>query len=296
MSFSLPANPRYRVIVNPVAGRGRGARLLPQIEVLLSGLRYDLVLTRSHRHATELAAAAADSGYDAVVAVGGDGTTLEVLNGLAGRDTPLAVLPIGSGNDFVKPLGIPTDLEAAAALLRRGHLRRIDLGRAGPTYFGNMLGMGFDARVAIETYRLPRLRGFALYLAALWRTVWHYRAPYLHIECDGQVREGRFLMANVANGRCQGANFWLTPAAQMDDGLFDLCLITDMPIPLFFYHLPKVFRGRHTRLREVTMLQARRVSVRAETPIAVHADGEILSEASTSLEVEIVPGALWVVC
>lgn len=296
MSLLLPANPRYRIIVNPVAGRGRGARLLPRIHELLAGWRYDLVLTRFRRHATELAAAAADSGYDVVVAVGGDGTTLEVLNGLAGRETALAVLPIGSGNDFVKPLGIPTDLEAAVRLLRQGRLHAIDLGRAGDTYFGNMLGMGFDARVAIETYRLPRLRGFALYLAALWRTVWRYRAPHLRIECDGQVREGRFLMANVANGRCQGANFWLTPTAQMDDGYFDLCLIAAMPIPLFFYHLPKVFRGKHTRLREVTMLQARRVSVRADTPIAVHADGEILAEATTALQVEIVPRALRVLC
>lgn len=296
MPSSLPPNPRYRVILNPMAGRGRGARLLPWIPELLQGLRCDLAVTEGHGHATALAAAAAAEGYDVVVAVGGDGTTLEVLNGLAGSDIALAVLPIGSGNDFVKPLGIPADLRAAASLLRRGQVRRIDLGRAGDIYFGNMLGMGFDACVAIETYRLPRLRGLVLYLAALWRTVWRYRAPHLRIECDAQVYKGRFLMANVANGRCQGANFWLTPQAQMDDGLFDLCLIADMPIPLFFYHLPKVFRGKHTRLREVTMLRARHVAVQADRPIAVHADGEILAEATTALRVEIVPQALSVLC
>jgi len=297
MPSPLPKNPCYQVILNPVAGRGRGARLLPQIPELLQGLRYDLAVTEGHGHATALAAEAASEGYDVVVAVGGDGTTLEVLNGLAGSHTVLAVLPIGSGNDFIKPLGIPTDLVAAVGLLRRGLVRRIDLGRAGGVYFGNMLGMGFDACVAIETYRLPRLRGLALYLAALWRTVWRYCAPHLRIECDGRmILKGRFLMANVANGRCQGANFWLTPNAQMDDGLFDLCLIAAMPIPLFFYHLPKVFRGKHTCLREVTMLQARRVVVQADRPIAVHADGEILAQATTSLEAEIVPGALQVLC
>lgn len=294
--LSFPPEPRYRVIVNPTAGRGNGARLLPYLHNLLRGLHYDLVQTEAPRHATALAASAADEGYDVVVAVGGDGTTFEVINGLAGRDTALAVLPIGSGNDFVKPLGIPTDLPAAVERLRRGRVRRIDLGRVGPTYFGNMLGIGFDARVAVETYRLPRLHGFALYLVALWKTVWRYRSPYLHLECDGQSLEGRFLLAAVGNGRCQGANFWLTPQAEMDDGYLDLCLISDMPLPLFFYHLPKVFRGKHTRLREVKMLRARHVRVRSAEPVAVHADGEILAEAATELEVEVRPAALQVVC
>jgi YegS/Rv2252/BmrU family lipid kinase len=295
MSF-LPPEPRYRVIVNPAAGRGRGARLLPHLPALLQGLRYDLVQTEAPRHATLLAASAAEEGYDVVVAVGGDGTTFEVINGLAGRDTALAVLPIGSGNDMIKPLGIPTDLPAAVERLRRGKVRRIDLGRVGQTFFGNMLGIGFDARVAVETYRLPRLHGFALYLAALGRTVWRYRSPYLHLESDLQALEGRFLLAAVANGRCQGANFWLTPQAEMDDGYLDLCLISDMPLPLFFYHLPKVFRGKHTRLREVTMLRVRRLRVHSAEPVAVHADGEILAEAATRLEIEIVPAALSVLC
>lgn len=294
--FSLSPEPRYRVIVNPAAGRGNGARFLPYLHTLLQGLRYDLVQTEAPRHATALAASAADEGYDVVVAVGGDGTTFEVINGLAGRDTILAVIPIGSGNDFVKPLGIPTDPPAAVECLRRGRVRRIDLGRVGPTYFGNMLGIGFDARVAVETYRLPRLHGFALYLAALWKTVWGYRSPYLHLECDGRILEGRFLLAAVGNGRCQGANFWLTPQAEMDDGYLDLCLISDMPLPLFFYHLPKVFRGRHTRLREVKMLRARRIRVRSAEPVAVHADGEILAAAAMELEVEVRPAAMRVVC
>ncbi|MGB9723353.1 MAG: diacylglycerol/lipid kinase family protein [Chloroflexia bacterium] len=295
MSF-LPPDPRYRVIVNPTAGRGRGARLLPYLHTLLQGLRYELVQTEAPRQATALAAAAAEEGYEVVVAVGGDGTTFEVINGLAGRDTALAVLPIGSGNDFIKPLGIPTDLPAAVACLRRGRVRRIDLGHVGQTYFGNMLGIGFDARVAVETYRLPHLHGFALYLAALWKTVWRYRSPYLHLEGDARSFEGRFLLVAVGNGRCQGANFWLTPEAEMDDGYLDLCLISDMPLPLFFYHLPKVFRGKHTRLREVRMLRARRIRVRSAEPVAVHADGEVLAEAATEVEVEIRPAALRVVC
>ncbi len=292
----LPPEPRYRVIVNPTAGRGNGIRFLPYLRTLLQGLRYELVQTEAPRHATALAVSAAEEGYDAVVAVGGDGTTFEVINGLAGRETALAVIPIGSGNDFIKPLGIPIDLPTAVERLRRGKVRRIDLGRIGQTYFGNMLGIGFDAQVAVETYRLPRLHGFALYLMALWKTVWRYRSPHLHLECDGQAFEGRFLLVAAGNGRCQGANFWLTPEAEMDDGYLDLCLISDMPLPLFFYHLPKVFRGKHTRLREVKMLRARRVRLRSAEPVAVHADGEILAEAATEVEVEIRPAALRVVC
>jgi len=288
---------RYRVIVNPWAGRGAGQRLLPRMADLLAGLHYDLVVTEYPRHATELAAAAATrGGYDAVVAVGGDGTVLEVLNGLIGTEIPLAVLPIGSGNDFVKPLGIPRDLQAAALLLWDGRARRIDLGRTGSTYFGNGLGIGFDAQVANEARRLPRLAGLTLYLVALWRTAWRFRAPPMTISFDGRETRGRYLMANVANGRCLAANFWLAPQAEMDDGLFDLCLIRHMPLPLFFYHIPKVFKGKHTRLREVTMARARSVQVETAWPVPVHADGEILAEATTFLEVEIVPSALRVLC
>ncbi len=286
----------YRVIVNPWAGRGTGARLLPSLPALLEGLSYSLVVTEAPRHATALAATAAREGAEVVVAVGGDGTVLEVLNGLLGSSTALAVLPIGSGNDFIKPLGIPRDLEGAARLLRCGVVRRIDLGRAGDTCFGNGLGIGFDARVAIETRHFPRLRGFPLYLAALWRAVWRYRPCPMRVEMDGRILEGRFLMLAVANGRCLAANFWLTPHAEMDDGLFDLCLVHAMPLPLFFYHLPKVTRGQHTHLREVYMARSRRVAVQSALPLPVHADGEILSEGVTSLEVEIVPNAVGVLC
>jgi len=296
LTSCLPAHSRYRVIVNPWAGRGNGQRLLPQVRGLLQGLPHDLVLTEAPRHATALAAAAADEGYEVVVAVGGDGTNFEVLNGLAGRETAMAFLPIGSGNDLIKPLGIPRDLAGAARRLREGRVRRIDLGRVGDTYFGNGLGVGFDARVALESYRLPRLRGLPLYMAAIWRAVWRFHSPALTIHYDGREIQGRFMMANVANGRCLAAGFWLTPQAEMDDGLLDLCLVADMPLPIFFYHLPKVLRGRHTHLREVTMLRARRVTVEAQSPVPMHADGEVLDEAVTSLGIEVVPGALRVLC
>ncbi|MGC8873954.1 MAG: diacylglycerol/lipid kinase family protein [Chloroflexia bacterium] len=286
----------YRVIVNPWAGRGAGARLLPSLPALLQGLPCSIVTTEGPRHATTLAAAAAREGADVIVACGGDGTILEVLNGLVGTSATLAVLPIGSGNDFIKPLGIPRELHAAIRLLRNGVIRPIDLGRTGDTYFGNGLGIGFDARVALETRHFPRLSGFPLYLAALWRAVWRYRPCPMRVQIDGQTLEGRFLMLAVANGRCLAANFWLTPQAEMDDGLFDLCLVRQMPLPIFFYHLPKVTQGRHTRLREVHMARARHVTVESAAPLPVHADGEILSEGTIRLEVEIVPRAVRVLC
>jgi diacylglycerol kinase (ATP) len=295
MSSALSARPHFLVIVNPCAGRGQGERLLPRIKALFEGQRHNLAITEAPHHATTLARAAADAGYDAVVAAGGDGTVLEVINGLVGRDTALGVLPIGSGNDFVKPLDIPRDLDGASARLRAGRARRIDLGRAGDTYFGNGVGLGFDARVAMEARSLPRLRGSSLYLAAIVRTAWRFRAPTLQVQFDGQSVQGRYLMANVANGRCLAANFWLTPQAEMDDGQLDLCLIRQMPLAVFFYHLPKVTQGKHTHLREVTLARARHVRVEADRPVPVHADGEILAEAATSLDVEVVPQALWVI-
>jgi YegS/Rv2252/BmrU family lipid kinase len=296
MPSPLPPDPHFRVIVNPQAGRGQGAKWLSCIRDLLQGLRHDLVQTQGPRHATTLARAAAAEGCDVVVAAGGDGTVFETINGLVGSPCALGVLPIGSGNDFVKPLGIPRDLEGAVARLRTGQLRRIDLGRLGDIYFGNGLGIGFDAQAAMETRAVPHLRGLAMYLVAIVRTACRFRAPTLKVCFDGEQVQGRYLMATVANGRCLAANFWLTPQAEMDDGLLDLCLIRAMPLALFFYHLPKVMRGKHTHLRQVQISRARHVQVEADRPVPIHADGEILATGATVLEAEIMPGALQIVC
>ena len=180
----------YRIIVNPTAGRGEGERAVPRIEKLLrdQGLDYELVRTERPWHAAELAQEAAEMGVDVVVAVGGDGTANEVLNGLMQvpqerRTCALSVLCVGSGNDFAFGVGIPADLDEGVRVLAEGYKRTIDVGHVvggeypHGRYFGNGIGVGFDAVVGFVAATLKRLHGFAGYIVATLKTVFIYYPP-----------------------------------------------------------------------------------------------------------------------
>jgi YegS/Rv2252/BmrU family lipid kinase len=294
------------VIVNPIAGRGAGERVIPRIVRLLRehGLSFDLVRTERPWHAAELARQAVVSGYRTVVAVGGDGTSNEVLNGLmaareAGEgEAAMGVLCVGTGNDFAYGMGIPLDLEEGCAALARGRTRRVDVGHArGFRYFGNGIGIGFDAAVNVVASRLRRLRGFLVYLIAVLRTLlFYYRAPLTRIELDDQTLEQPALMISVMNGRRMGGGFLMTPFSRPDDGLFDLCIGKKMSQLEMLSFVPRFMKGTQVGDPRVTMARSRRVrvTVRDGTQV-VHADGETLALDVRELDLEVIPQALSVV-
>jgi YegS/Rv2252/BmrU family lipid kinase len=294
------------VIVNPIAGRGAGERVIPRIVRLLRehGLSFDLVRTERPWHAAELARQAVVSGYRTVVAVGGDGTSNEVLNGLmaareAGEgEAAMGVLCVGTGNDFAYGMGIPLDLEEGCAALARGRTRRVDVGHArGFRYFGNGIGIGFDAAVNVVASRLQRLRGFLVYLIAVLRTLlFYYRAPLTRIELDDQTLEQPALMISVMNGRRMGGGFLMTPFSRPDDGLFDLCIGKKMSQLEMLSFVPRFMKGTQVGDPRVTMARSRRVrvTVRDGTQV-VHADGETLALDVRELDLEVIPQALSVI-
>jgi YegS/Rv2252/BmrU family lipid kinase len=269
------------------------------------GLSFDMVQTERPWHAAELAQQAAAGGRQVVVAVGGDGTSNEVLNGLmqaqeAGEgDAAMGVLCLGTGNDFAYGAGIPLDLEAGCAALARGRTRPIDVGHAmGFRYFGNGVGVGFDAAVSVQASRLNRLRGFALYLVAVLRTLlFYYRAPLTSIELDGRTVEQPTLMVSVMNGRRMGGGFLMAPQSAPNDGLFDLCIAGRMNQLQMLSFIPSFMRGSHVSRPRIMMARSRRVRVTVQegTQIA-HADGETLCLDADRLEFEILPRRLRVVC
>ena len=294
------------VIVNPIAGRGAGERVIPRIVRLLRehGLSFDLVRTERPWHAAELARQAVVSGYRTVVAVGGDGTSNEVLNGLmaareAGEgEAAMGVLCVGTGNDFAYGMGIPLDLEEGCAALARGRTRRVDVGHArGFRYFGNGIGIGFDAAVNVVASRLQRLRGFLVYLIAVLRTLlFYYRAPLTRIELDDQTLEQPALMISVMNGRRMGGGFLMTPFSRPDDGLFDLCIGKKMSQLEMLSFVPRFMKGTQVGDPRVIMTRSRRVRVKVEEGTqVVHADGETLALDLRELDLEVVPQALMVV-
>jgi YegS/Rv2252/BmrU family lipid kinase len=284
------------VIFNPYAQKGHAAQRENAMRAALHNAELPFTLVRSEYpgHAQRLAAAAAERDrYTAVVAVGGDGTINEIVNGLLGSTMPLGFIPIGTGNDLVKMFDLPPNRPLIAASRLRGAVARpVDVGVANGRAFINGLGCGFDAQVAVENLRPTRLRGFAVYLMALLRALRHYQAPPMQVTFDGQVVQHRMLLTTVGNGRCHGGGFWVTPDARLDDGLFDVCICTAMRLDEIVRHVPKVLRGTHTKLKQVRMAHATHVVIESEEPVPVHVDGEILGVALRQVEIALKPGAL----
>lgn len=302
------------VILNPAAGRGGASSLWPELRRAFraAGARAELALTSARGHAVELAEAAARAGWPGVVAVGGDGVVHEVVNGLMRAEadgvqgTALGVIGAGSGNDFVKMLDLPVHHPTLAARrIATATPRPIDVGRVnkclagrgpeGVWYFTNGVGMGFDAQVAVHASRVRRLRGFAIYAAAVVRTLSELRSPRMRVEIDGVVVADRpLVLATIGNGRCHGGSFWLCPDAGVEDGLFDVLVADARSVPRVLALLPSVMKGRHVGAPGVTIHRGRVARVISEEPIPIHADGELVADDVTELEAEVLPGRLLV--
>ncbi|MFQ6101942.1 MAG: diacylglycerol/lipid kinase family protein [Anaerolineae bacterium] len=314
--------PRYKIIANPIAGRGAGKQTIPRVERILGGygLDFDVVRTERPWHAADLAQEAAAAGYDAVVALGGDGTSNEVLNGLMRARTPIpnpspyegegrgtcamGALCVGTGNDFAYGAGIPLDLEAGCRALAQGYRRPIDIGRVigglypQGRYFGNGIGIGFDAAAGFEAAKLTRLHGFLCYFVAALKTIFlYYKAPLTTIEYDDQSLTQPSLLISIMNGRRMGGGFMMAPEAEPDDGLFDLCIAHEVSRARIFALIPHFMRGTQATQEPIRTGRARRVVVTAiEGVLPAHADGETLCTEGRRLEIELLPRQIEVIC
>jgi len=295
----------YKIIVNPVAGRGAGEHAIPLIEQTLRdyGLDFDLVRTGRPWHAAELAQQACTDGYDVVVAGGGDGTANEVLNGLMlakQSGAPVAVmgvLCVGRGNDFAFGVGVPRGIADGCRVLAQGRRRVIDVGRVTGglypqgRYFGNGMGIGFDAVVGFVAAKMKRLTGFPSYIVAALKTIFlYYRAPVLCVEYDDGTLTLPALMVSVMNGRRMGGGFMMGPHARPDDGLFDLCVAQQVSRARIFALIPKFMNGTQFTHSAVRTARARRVVVTAiEGVLPAHADGETICTEGRKLAMELLP-------
>lgn len=294
-----------KIILNPVAGRGYGARAEPKLRHLLAaeGLDFDLERTVEPGHAQQLAERAASNGFGVVAAAGGDGTVNEVLNGLMvasqnGHAGLLSVIPVGSGSDFAKAANVPTDLEAVVGRLAQGRVRTLDVGKVtlpgqAPRYFSNVVGVGFDGAVLLETLKIKHLRGLSLYMLALLKTIFlNFETPHVMVEYDGKRRELEMMMVCVANGPREGGGFFIAPHARPDDGLFDLLIADRVSRWTILRLIPHFLRGTHAGRDPIMMTRARRVTIASSDDLVAHIDGEVLCTEGHQLTFEILPQRL----
>lgn len=297
---------RAKLIFNPHAHRGSAWAIGPQIQSIVA--RHGEAVwsaTEYPTQAAQIAQQAAEEGFDVVVAIGGDGTVHEVVNGLmrvpAERRPLLGIVPVGSGNDFAVSIPIETDVEKAMHCIFHGEPRPVDLGvlrdnTGRVEYWDNAVGIGFDATVTIRTYRISRIKGFAMYLWAVIQTiVLNHDAPLMTVKTDTEDFESEALMLVACNGPREGGGFMVAPDAHSNDGVFEYTMIGHVSRAMMFRLVPEVMKGTHGRFRQVRTGTFHRMTVTLSHPIPIHADGEIFAGFTsdvTRLEMEILPGAL----
>jgi diacylglycerol kinase (ATP) len=301
----------YCVILNPTAGSGHALKEWPKIQAALDeqGLNYHRMMTGEPGEATRFSMGAAQKGYDVVVAVGGDGTAHEVINGLMQvRDEvdslpALGLIGVGRGNDFAHAVGVPVEINSAVRTLVEDQRRTIDIGQVEggfyPTgrFFGNCVGIGFDAVGTIEAAKLPRWGGFLSFFIAVIKTIFLYhRGPLIELHHNGEILKQRILMVSIMNGQRLGGGFWMAPRSAPDDGIFDICVVRQVSRRRVFTLVPHFLRGTQASQPEVLSWGASEIEIRAlEGSLPAQTDGEILSVDDKHLKIALLPRALSVV-
>ena len=297
--------PKIKLILNPICNHGRSLQSAADLRPLLAGQDADWGGTEYPGHAIELARLAGEQGYGLVVALGGDGTVHEVVNGLmqvAPEKRPaLGIIPIGSGNDFAHILAIPPDPGLALRSALNGASRPLDIASVQDEngrleYFNNTIGIGFDAVVNIYTRRITRIHGFMMYFIALIQTIFRsFDAIDLHVETDQESWDLNTLMLALGNGPREGGGFLVTPAARYDDGILNYVTIRKISRLMMLRLVPEVMNGTHGRFKVVQMGTCRKMSVVSRQPLYVHCDGEVYAGFGTDirkLRIELQPAAI----
>ena len=279
---------KVKVIVNPYANLRRAwksaAALRPLVEEYTAA---DWAGTVYPTHATQLALDAALAGYDLVIAVGGDGTVHEVVNGLmqvpAERRPALGVVPFGLGNDFAFAVGMDPSPEAAVRQIFTSTPRPVDLGFYADEdgrehYFSNAAGIGLDTLITLRTRRILLLKGFPVFLiAAIQTIILDHDAPRMRLRMDGEVWEEQMPLLVLCNGSREGGGFRVAPQARPDDGLLDMLAVRQVTRRRMFAILPEVMRGTQGNLPEVRMPSFETLDIQSDRPLMIHLDGEIIA-------------------
>jgi YegS/Rv2252/BmrU family lipid kinase len=290
----------WYIVVNPASGAGRGARFRPRLVAALerAGLPFHCVESTAAGDVQQLVAGAAERGYRRLLAVGGDGTLNELVNGLFAsgvppRDCLVSAAAGGTGNDWSRAMEVPDDADRLAACMERAAVRPADIGvaddgRGHRSAFHNVAGAGLDAEVIGRTPRRgPRA---AAYLVGLVRTLAAYRPARFDVIADGRPSQGRFLLVLASIGPRCGGGMRLTPAAVADDGWLDLLAIDPLTFAGALPRLPKLFDGRLAGDAAFHVVRCRNATIAADPPCGVELDGQLFG--TTPLAISILPGAI----
>ncbi len=300
-------NSRIKLILNPNADLGNAWKRAADLRYLVEGYGdVSWAGTVFPTHAIELAKQAAEEGFDLVVAVGGDGTAHEVINGLMQvpkqKRPRFGIVPLGSGNDYAANLGLPKKPEDALQAILTGKPHRVDVAsledeQGRLEYWNNTLNIGFGGCVTIYSRNFPMVRGFMIYLLAVIQTiVSRYDVMDVKITTDQGNWEGQTMMMALCNGPREGGGFTTGPNAKLDDGILDSAILGKVSRPMMFRMIPEFMKGTQEKFTKyVNPGRFKKMEIISQQPMYMHADGEVFAGFSHNvrhLKVEIIPSAI----
>ncbi|QZY55074.1 diacylglycerol/lipid kinase family protein [Crassaminicella profunda] len=281
-------------IVNPVAGKGNCDFVIGKIKEQMDffHIPYKIKLTTRKNEAEEIAKDAVIKGYEKIVAVGGDGTIYEVVNGMIGSSASLGVIPSGTGNDFVRTVGIPNDLEKALNVIAYGKKVQIDCGKVNDRYFVNVASIGLDAEIVKETENIKKyLSGSWAYMGGLLKTLFSYKHKRVNMNIDGSKKNKNITLVAVANGKYYGGGMKIAPMADIKDGDFQVCIVDKISKFKLMRVFPKIFSGEHVHYDEVDMHKGKQVKIKSDEHLSINLDGDIIGK-SFNVYFQMVPEGL----
>jgi YegS/Rv2252/BmrU family lipid kinase len=290
---------KVSIVVNPTAGRGKAGRKLESVIAAFGGAaRVNLLATEAGGQEQALARAALSLDANVIVAIGGDGTCANIANAILeiGSSCSLAVVPAGTGNDFAKTLGVvdytPTQI---AALVKRQHAQRVDVGLVDGHYFLNSCGFGFDPSVLEASNHVRFLKGDAVYIYSALKQLFGY--PGVEVSTSGVagVKRERMLMITVSNGRFLGGAFNIAPQASVLDGRLDACFFADSNVIERLRLFAGALRGTHLEMPQVVSARVQQMTLTFPSPPQMEVDGELRIARSKTVELKCIPRALSVI-
>ena len=281
---------KHIFIINPKAGKEKSLDLIPFIEECFKDKAEEYVIrvTEYPGHATELAKQYSSMSECRIYSVGGDGTVNEIVNGIAGTEAALGVIPTGSGNDFVRSVHDTFDIKEMLISTINGEEKSIDLARANDKYFINISSIGFDADVVFNADKFKKVRGITgsmAYVISIVYTIFLKKVCNIRIDIDGKKMQRKVILAAVANGKYYGGGIIPTPEAKLDDGLFDICMVSDLSRIKMLGLFPKYMKGQHAQLKQVSFFKGKKIYIESEYDLCLNIDGEILTAKTVNFEI-----------
>ncbi len=291
----MHAKKKLLFIINPVSGVGRQKTVEKEVEKSLDRNRFEeqIVYTQYAHHATEISCSAIEQNFDAVIAVGGDGSINDVVNAVANTSIAIGIIPTGSGNGLARHLGVPLDIKKAIEIINRFCINTIDTVLLNGRVYASIAGIGFDAFVAKEMAK-RKMRGLQAYSRIVLKNYPLYKSHTFLLDIDGKKIEREALFISFANSNQFGYNTAIAPTAQLDDGLMDVCIVQKVPFPSLPATMQLLYSNKFERSSYVEIIKASKATVFNNESKIANVDGECI-ELDAKLEFTVKPHSLRVI-